>query len=404
MNMRIIITAVILLPGLLSAFAQDRNNTRLEPEEFAIMPWGWTPGDLSTFKDIYDCGFNLAGFVRIEDLKNVSRAGLKAIVYENSIQVGDAEAELGNAEISKRVNDVARKTSGNPAVYGYYLRDEPGTSAFGGLKRWKDAWALAAPGKVSYINLFPNYANNSEQLKANDYDDYVERYIETVKPSFISYDNYSLMKDGTLRKGYFENLATIRDAALKNNIPFWNIVLSNAHFDYMDPSYEGLCFHLYTTLAYGARGISYFTYFAPKHGNYRYAPVDQFGNKTPVWYILQNINLQMHAMGKVYVKLKSVNVFHFPKSEECANGLESSLFLASLRGDDLVVGEFEGEDKIPHIIVVNKSLTKSHNITLSFREQGKVYQINNYTGNPEPFSGESTWLAPGQGRILFLKK
>ncbi len=399
---KLLITGFLLL-SLTSAFSQGLNTARLEPEEFAIMPWGWTPGDLTTLKDIYDCGFNLAGFIMIGDLKNVSRAGLKAFVYDSSIQVGDAEAELSDAKISKRVNDVARKTSGNPAVYGYYLRDEPGTSAFGGLKRWKDAWAMAAPGKVSYINLFPNYASNSEQLKAKDYDDYVERYIETVKPAFISYDNYSLMKDGSLRRGYFENLEIIRNAAIKNNIPFWNIVLSNAHFDYMDPSYEGLCFQLYTTLAYGARGISYFTYFAPKHGNYRYAPVDQFGNKTQVWYILQNINLQMHAMGKVYVKLKSLNVFHYPKSEECANGLESSVFLASLRGDDLVVGEFEDADKTPHVIVVNKSLTKSQNITLSFREQGKIYQINNYTGGAEPFSGESTWLAPGQGRILFVK-
>ncbi len=394
----------LLLLNLTSVFTQGLNNVRLEPEEFAIMPWGWTPGDLAVLKDIHDCGFNLAGFVRIGDLKNVSRAGLKAFVYENSIQVGDEEAELGDNEISKRVHAVARKTSGNPAVFGYYLRDEPGTSAFDGLKRWKDAWAMAAPGKVSYINLFPVYASNQEQLKAIDYDDYVQKYIETVKPSFISYDNYSLMKDGTLRKGYFENLEKIRNAALKNNIPFWNIVLSNAHFNYMDPSYEGLCFQLYTSLAYGARGISYFTYFAPKHGNYRYAPVDQFGHKTPVWYILQNINLQMHAMGTVYVKLKSVNVFHYPKSEECANGLESSVFLASLEGNDLVVGEFEDEDKTPHVIVVNKNLTKSQNITLSFREQGKIYQVNNYTGSSEPFSGESSWLAPGQGRILFLKK
>ncbi len=401
--MKRVIIAVFLLSSMISDFLQGQEDGRLKPEEFAIMPWGWTPGDLSTLKDIYDCGFNLAGFVRIGDLKNVSRAGLKAFVYDNSIQVGDAETELSDAEIGKRVNDVARKTSGNPTVYGYYLRDEPGTSAFGGLKRWKDAWTLAAPGKVSYINLFPNYASNSEQLKAKNYDDYVERYIETVKPAFISYDNYSLMKDGSLRRGYFENLEKIRSAALKSNIPFWNIVLSNAHFDYMDPTYEGLCFQLYTTLAYGARGISYFTYFAPKHGNYRYSPVDQFGNKTPVWYILQNINLQMHAIGKVYVKLKSLNVFHSPKSEECANGLESSVFLASLRGADLVVGEFEDADKTPHVIVVNKSLTKSQNITLSFREQGKIYQINNYTGSAEPFSGESTWLAPGQGRILFVK-
>lgn len=73
--MKIIFIAVLLLPGLATAFSQGKNNALLAPDEFAIMPWGWTPGDLPTLKDIHDCGFNLAGFVRISDLKNVSRAG-----------------------------------------------------------------------------------------------------------------------------------------------------------------------------------------------------------------------------------------------------------------------------------------------------------------------------------------
>jgi len=212
------------------------------------------------------------------------------------------------------------------------------------------------------------------------------------------------MNDGTVRKGYFENIGAVRNIALKNRIPFWNIVLSNTHFTYIEPSYASLCFQLYTTLAYGGRGISYFTYFAPDIGNYRFAPIDQFGHKTPTWFILQNINLQIHAVGQVYTKLKSVNVFHFPKSEECPDGLESSRFLSSLNGDNLLVGEFENAEGTPFLIVVNKSLIKSQAIDVTFKEKGAVYQVNNYTGATDLWTGERKWLAPGQGRILFLKK
>jgi len=225
-----------------------------------------------------------------------------------------------------------------------------------------------------------------------------------VKPKYISYDNYSLMKDGSLRAGYFENLEAVRNVTLKNNIPFWNIVLSNAHFDYAEPSYAGLCFQLYTTLAYGGKGICYFTYYAPQTGNYRLAPIDQFGHKTATWYLLQNVNLQMHAIGKAYMKLKSVNVFHFSDSKETKGNLKPSRFLSSLKGDSLLVGEFEDSSKAPYIIVVNKSLVKSQLFDVTFTKPGTIYQINNYTGEAEPWGGESNWLAPGQGRIMFVKK
>jgi len=403
-RMKKLFTACFFALSLSMCLSQEKEAFRLSPDEFVILPWGWTSGDPSVFKDIYDCGFNLAGFVSIEDLEKVSRAGLKAILSERSTNVGDPELALSDAEISGRVNEITSETAGKDAVFGYYLKDEPGTNAFSGLRRWKDAWEKAAPGAVPYINLFPNYASNENQLHAKNYYDYLEKYVSAVKPSFISYDNYSLMADDSIRKGYFENLGAVRAIALKNDIPFWNIVLSNAHFNYAEPSYAGLCFQLYTTLAYGGRGISYFTYFAPKVGNYRFAPVDQFGNKTTTWDILRNVNLQIHAIGRVYGKLKSVNVFHFPVSDECPNGLASSRFLSSLNGENLVVGEFEDENKTPHIIIVNKSLEQSQRVDFTFREKGEVLQINSYTGREQPWSGENIWLAPGHGRIIFLKK
>lgn len=381
---------------------------RLSPEEFVILPWGWTPGDLSTLQDIYECGFNLSGFVQPEDLENVSKAKLKAIVYDRSIEANAHRLSLSDKEIQSRAEKIAKETAGNPDVYAYYLRDEPGADEFPGLKKWKDAWARAVPSALSYINLFPNYAGPA-QMDAKDYEAYLEKFISIVDPEYISYDHYNLMQDGSMRYGYFANLGSVRRVSLENNIPFWNIVLSNAHHNYIDPSPASLSLQLYTTLAYGGKGISYFTYFSPDIGNYRLAPIDQFGNKTPVWDMLRNVNLQMHAIGKAYIKLKSVHVFHHPKIAECKSGLEDSWFLSSLEGKrggeaDLVVGEFVDDAENPHIIVVNKSLEESKMIDLSFKAEGRIYQINNYSGEAEPWRGENNWLGPGQGRIFFVEK
>ncbi len=75
-------TACVLLlaVGRIIAVAAPNEVPRLAPEEFAILPWGHTPGDADSLREIRDCGFNLAGFVAPEHLDAVAAAGLKCIV------------------------------------------------------------------------------------------------------------------------------------------------------------------------------------------------------------------------------------------------------------------------------------------------------------------------------------
>jgi len=371
------------------------------PEDFVIMPWGGTPADPAVLEGIAECGFNLAGFVAPEGLDAVQAAGLKALVSDGLCHVGNAEAELDDAEITRRVEEVVAKVKGHPAVFGYYLRDEPGAQPFPGLGRWAAAFAEADPQGLPYINLFPNYAS-AAQLGAATYDEYLERFVDTVKPRFISYDHYALMDDGSLRGGYFSNLESVRRAALANDLPFWNIVLSNAHFHYAEPTEGGLRFQAYTTLAYGARGISYFTYFAPHIGNYRLAPIDQFGHRTATWDMLRSVNLQIQKLVPTYVTLKSLNVFHHPDVPEGCRGLDTSVHLTALSGGDLMAGEFEGPEGEPYVLVVNKDLHRSTNFGLTPKAAGAISVVSAYTGHVTPFAGEQVWLAAGQGMLLRL--
>src|SRR5438105_873484 len=119
------------------------------------------------------------------------------------------------------------------------------------------------------------------------------------------------MDDGSLREGYWRNLEQIRAAAKKHDLPFWNIVLAVAHFNYREPSAADLRFEAYSSLACGARGLAYFTYFASQVGNYRGAAIDQFGNPTPTWNNLQNVNLQIQKLAPTLLDLTSDGVYHF---------------------------------------------------------------------------------------------
>jgi len=383
---------------------QPGKETRmLKPEEFAILAWGWAPPDVDLIRGVRECGCNLAGIVPVENLDMVKDAGLKCFVFDTTTHVGDAEAGLPDAEIEKRVRALIQRVAGHPAVFGYYLRDEPGAGAFEGLARWTAVFRRIAPATPSYINLFPNYANEA-QLGTKTYEEHLERFLTVVKPPVLCYDHYALMDDGSLRDGYFQNLEAVRNAAIKHAVPFWNVVLSNAHFHYAEPSPAGLRFQAYTTLAYGGKGIAYFTYFAPPVGNYRLAPVDQFGDRTPTWDMLRNVNLQIHRLGPAHLKLKSVNVFHHPDVPSGCKGIASAKHVAEVAGGSLLVGEFEDAEGSAWAMVVNKDLHRSTPFSIRFKSPGPIRMISAYSGQEEPWAGENGWLAAGQGMLLRLGK
>lgn len=399
MHVRLILPITLLA----STFALAADVPRLAPEDFPILPWGGTPGDRAVLEEIRACGFNLAGFVAPDDVPAVAEAGLKCIVSDRSLHISEATSELSAEEVEQRVRAIAERFRDNPAVLGYYLRDEPSAVMFDVLGRFTRSLRQHAPRQLAYVNLFPIYAT-PQQLGTPDYATYIETFVDKVAPPFISYDNYSLFDDGSVRDAFYENLEIVRAAALRHELPFWNIVLGNAHFHYAEPSDATLNFQTYATLAYGGRGLSFFTYFAPRIGNYRLAPIDQFGHKTPTWDMLRRVLLQVHRIGPTYLQLQSVNVVHHPTVPPRGRPLAESRHLAALAGGNFLVGKFVGPEDQPYVMVVNKDLKRSAVIDVKFKEPGQVEMVNPYTGQIVPLRGEDHWLAPGAGRLLRLRR
>lgn len=372
----------------------------LDPRDFALLPWWTIPSEPEIYEGVRDCGFNVIMLAEPADLDKLQAAGLQALVTGPGTHVGDAEAALPDAEIAKRAQGLVDAAAGHPATFGFYLRDEPSTRAFVGLGKWKAAYNAAAPGKTCYINLFPNYAS-AGQLGADTYEDYLERFVAQVQPDFISYDNYSLFEDGSLRAEYFTNLEAVRRVALRHNLPFWNIVLGNAHFSYAEPSPATLRFQAFTTLAYGARGLSYFTYVAPPVGNYRLAPLDQYHHRTPTWEMMRNVNWQVRFILPTYLQYRSLNVYHQVDIPEGGLSEASRQLPLSVTGSNLMVGEFAGPDGRTALMVVNKSRTDSTHFAVTADDgTGSLMMVSPWTGDLVGFGGEHQFLAPGQGSFI----
>ncbi len=391
------------LPAALSWLLASIPCAAGEPDSFfPIMAWNAPPDDPAVLKTMRECGLTVAGFVRPEGLDNCQAAGLRAIVSDERASGYDWR-HVDPAAARARAAGLVRRVRGHPAVYGYYLRDEPSADLFPGLATVADVIKELHPGAWPYINLFPNYAT-PDQLGAPSYDAYLAKFVDACRPTVLSYDHYALMEGGGLREGYFANLEAMRRAAVDHGLPFWNIVLSVAHFNYREATAADLRFQVDTSLAYGARGIAYFTYFAPPVGNYRMAPIDQFGNQTETWRRMQAVNLRVARLAPTLLKLKSDRVYHFGDVPRGGSGPDDRGLVGAIAGP-MLVGDFTHEDGTRYVMVVNKDLTGSAPCRPQFRETtSKPEMVSPYTGQTVPFEGEQTWLAPGQGALLKLTK
>jgi hypothetical protein len=414
MNMIQTVSPLLLVASAMAAVAQQIPTLEPPaPKNFAIMAWGDAPSDVAQLRGMRDAGLNIAGFCRAEDLDTIRDAEMACFVSDPRIGGYDWQSLPPDGEIRARIGSLAHQIGANPAAIGFFLRDEPHASLMPGLAHVANLARERMPGMWPYVNLFP-YRVSSERLGTDTYDKYVRMLVDTIGQPFLSYDNYSLV-GGEMLDYFYTNLEIVRRLSIETKTPFWNCILANAHFNYMEPSDATFHLQVYATLAYGGRGIQYFTYFAPGVGNYRLAAIDQFGNRTPTWERLRRINLEIAALAPTILNLRSTGVFHYPDVPDQAKPLSTSKLVRSIEMTQLfmkppvavrfLVGEFEDGEARPYVMIVNKDLNNSFQFHLHLlKENAKLFRVSPYTGKEEAFGSEMDWLAPGAGVLLRIEQ
>jgi hypothetical protein len=385
-------------------------------DTFPVMPWDSQPASKkwkNGVETIADCSFNLAGFVWREDLPACEQNGLAAIMLPKKRFKAHGWRNLSDADIDGWVKRFVDESGQSPAIAGYFIVDEPGAGDFPALGKAVAAMRKYAPGKLAYINLFPNYATlgaeNLSQLETRSYEEYLERYVNEVRPQFISYDNYMVQFSMDLKKQkqtalYFTNLLDVRRVALKYGLPYWNIVSSNQIRPLtVIPSPANLLLQAYTTLAAGYGNLTWYTYYATGYG---YAPISEKDEKTPTWRWLKEVNRQVAVLGPYMLRLTSTDVRF--TSPAVADGLPTlpGTCVSALKSDSpIMVGEFRHEDGSEWVMAVNLSLERSANFTLTTVGESTISVVSTEDGRVMPYDPEKGyWLVAGQGALLRLDR
>lgn len=316
---------------------------------FPITYWCPPPAQDARYKEAAECGFNFA-FNGRPDLAR--KYGMKCLVFDQRVV---AAVDKPTLVTGRGLDEAVKQYAKDPAFWGFYLKDEPSADKFADLA-WVNRRILAgAPNCVPFINLYPTYANQ-QQLGTRTYEEHVERFMREVKPRVLSYDHYALMKDGTERPDYFRNMEIIRAAGLKYGVPYWYIFLITPHYGYRDPSEGDLRWQIYTALAYGYKGLCYFTYWSVKAEGFGESIIGLDGERTGRYWLARKLNAEVNAIGPVLAELRSTAVYHTAaRPPEAARGPTPDSLVQQVTGGDLVVGELEGAKGRRYLLLANAS-------------------------------------------------
>jgi hypothetical protein len=275
---------------------------------------GGGPLDDAAAERIAAGGWNLAWCSSVEELDVAHRHGLRGLLSDPSI----SPASLDDPERREALAALVGRVRSHPAMYAYHLTDEPSARAFPALGELAAFLRGLDPARLAYINLLPTYADN-EQLGVEGpilqaYEEHLRRFVEVVRPALLSYDHYQFRR-GDDAPDYFLNLAMVRRQALDSGLPFLNIVQASSWVPGAAaspssprvPGPEEMRFLVYTTLAYGAQGISYYVYHYPAHEG---GMIDTDGQPSPRYRALETLNREFVAIARELQPLRSLAVYH----------------------------------------------------------------------------------------------
>lgn len=205
-----------------------------------------------------------------------------------------------------------------------------------------------------------------------------------------------------VKPDFFHCLDLLRNLSTLRDIPFWAFTCSVRHGAYPTPTEGHMRFQLFNNLAYGARGLQYFTY---AHDQ---AMVRPDGTTTETWEIARAINAEIHTLAPLLCRLTNVGVFHNGTLWSGTRSItRSNEHLAvNVTGDQVTVGFFVHDQGLHYLMVGNVNPCDWARITLEVNVQKeKLYYVD-----PRDATVRELWpvnprsqlvcLAPGEARLF----
>jgi hypothetical protein len=390
-------------------------------DEFVITAfWGPPPQaqNLENYRKIKLAGIDVLfpgnGIMNGEDnlkaLDLAEQAGIRVIPFDTRLlrYARSPDPDIDTSVLDAMIVDY----KDHPALAGYVVRDEPAASMFPKLRDICQLIRERDPGHEPFINLFPSYAG-PERLGSADFRSHIREFIDAVSPGVLSYDYYALREPDTWYDGWFSDLDIVRDETRKAGIPFWIFIQSEGiRGGLRVPTRAEILWQANTAVAYGARGLGWFTYWTPEvnpddpHAEQHYnAMVSVDGHPTEMYDYVREANLFIKPVGKGLMGWDNRFVARYEEGQLHEGG---SAPVISPGGPDahLIIGTYVRGDRC-RVLIANSRCDKATSFSLvlspDWQWVGLVSSIEARQEDDENPQGEWT-LGPGGAIVSELKQ
>ncbi|SEG27099.1 hypothetical protein SAMN05216223_104129 [Actinacidiphila yanglinensis] len=389
----------------------------------------WPPHPYETtldrYQEIADAGFTflITGNYQFDTqsggyaLQMADQTGLKVLIAGDPRMEAIAQymavtddrtvpSSLTTADATSWVNSALAGYSGHASFAGFNVFDEPAQSRFPTVAALTGILRQVAPGLLPYSNLVPGNGAGYAAL--------LQDYIETVQPPLISFDRYPILTDG-IDLNYFDNWAIYRDASLASGLPAWTYIQSVGYNNHRVPTAAELAWQVNISLAYGCKGIQYFTYWTPdpaRGEGFTKALITVDGKQTPLYGAARKLNRGwLQPVGAQLKPLVSESVQHanddpLPPSTVAFTPGDQ---LTAATGDASVLGLFRNpqDDGTRFLLVANRNPDAAASVQLGVNQAniGTVAQFAPATGTYRSLGRPATLrveLAAGGGALYRL--
>lgn len=231
------------------------------------------------YKLIRELGINYISYIERDytaDHDEITENLKLAEKYQIGIFIRDKAItnDLSAAALETKISEYGKY----PAFAGITVCDEPGNENYCVKSPHINTFSRIASminrseGICGYVNLFPKFGKY-EDLDAA-YESYINEYLDTCSPKFLSYDYYPFLDAQTNRTcvEYFEHLTYLSAKAKQKGIPLWPFIEVGGYFwDSRDvfnqiiPTRGQMLWNVNHCLAFGAKGIQYFPLVQPTY-------------------------------------------------------------------------------------------------------------------------------------------
>ena len=351
--------------------------------KFALFGWVSPPAESTTdarIAELAGAGMNLM-LPAWEDsgrtADNLARLdlaaahGAKCLIWEARFErflTLDVNTPAGQALL----DSIVATYSSHPAFAGYYLGDEPPVSLFPLLGKLHAALRIHDPEHPAWNDLL----GLSSFTTLAQWEAYVENYLDQTGAAVLCDNQYDFLQSGD-RMRMAENAAALGAISRERGIPFWAIVLVVGHGPYREPTDGELRWQVSTLLAYGARGVGYFTYWTPPPDptwNWQNGIIGWDGLRTHWYDTIAGFNVRVARAGAALADLEWVATEHSGSVPPGGVAFRPDAWLTNVTGR-AALGKFADSLGTRFLVVANSDSESGQWIWLTLPFIGAVDEL-----------------------------